>query len=241
MRFVAVKSEETQAALMLAGLRQQVINRRTQIANTIRGYAAEFGHVAAKGLGRIEELLLSLEEDKSLPRLARQLFNQLAADFVRADKEVMALEKRLMVWHKTSEASRRLVSIPGIGPIGASLAVMKTSDPKIFNSARHYAAWIGLTPKDHSTAGKQRLGVITRAGDEMLRHVLVNGAMAVIKQAKRYPDRASPWLKALLARRATKLAAVALANKNARIIWKMMVTGESYKPHHSQSIIAKAA
>jgi transposase len=242
MRFVAIKSEEAQAALMLAGLREQLINRRTQIANAIRGYAAEFGHVATKGLGRIEELLLGLEEDESLPKLAREMFSQLTGDFVRTDKEVIALEKKLMAWHKGNELSRRLTAIPGVGPIGASLAVMKTSDPKIFKSSRHYPAWIGLTPKDHSTAGKQRLGVITRAGDEMLRSALVAGAMAVIQQAKRNPTRANPWLIKLLAKKPAKLVAVALANKNARIIWKMMVTGESYKPHRSQpALMAKAA
>jgi transposase len=241
MRFVAVKSEEAQAALMLAGLREQLVNRRTQIANTIRGYAAEFGHVVAKGLSKIEELLLSINDDNQLPELARELFTRLAQEFVQADREVMVLEKKVMAWHKGNEMSRRLAAIDGIGPIGASLMVMKTSDPKAFKSARHYPAWIGLTPKDHSTAGKQRLGVITRAGDERLRQVLVNGAMAVIKQAKRNPKSASPWLRDLLARRPAKLAAVALANKNARIAWKLMVTGERYQPNRSQpTLVAEA-
>ena len=124
--------------------------------------------------------------------------------------------------------SRRLAEIPGVGAIGACLLAMKTPHPQAFKSARHFAAWIGLTPKDHSTAGKQRLGVITRAGDEALRSVLVVGATAVIQQARRGRGRCPPWLAELLARKPPKLAAVALANKIARIAWKLMLTGESY-------------
>jgi len=215
---------------MLMGLRGQLVNRRTQIANSIRGFAAEFGHVVAKGLDKIEVLLLAIEDDKTVPAVAREMFTLLADEFVRVEAQVKKLEKALSAWHKSNELSRRLSAIPSVGPIGASLFAMKTSDAKAFKSARHYAAWIGLTPKDHSTAGKQRLGVITRAGDETLRHVLVNGAMSVIKQAQARPDRADPWLRALLARKPAKLAAVALANKTARIAWKMMATGEVYKP-----------
>jgi transposase len=235
MRFVVVKTEEAQAGLMLMGLREQFINRRTQIANSIRGFAAEFGHVVPKGLGKIEDLLISIEDDETLPALARETFSLLAEDFARVETQVSKLEKALSAWHKSNEVSRRLSAIPSVGPIGASLFAMKTSDAKAFKSARHYAAWIGLTPKDHSTAGKQRLGVITRAGDETLRHVLVNGAMSVIKQAQARPDHADPWLRALLVRKPAKLAAVALANKTARIAWKMMVTGESYKPRRAEA------
>jgi transposase len=134
-----------------------------------------------------------------------------------------------MAWHRTDECSRRLAKIPGVGPIGASMLVMKTPTPEAFRSARHFAAWLGLTPKDHSTAGKVRLGVITRAGDEALRSVLVVGATAVIRQLRRGQCApASPWLVALLKRKPPKLAAVALANKIARIAWKLMVSGERY-------------
>lgn len=235
MRFVPVKTAEQQAALMLTGLRERLVNTRTQIANAVRGYAAEFGLVAPVGIDKIEPLLAAAVNDATLPELARELFAAHARDFAHAGKQLDAVEARLMAWHKSSEQSRRLVRLGGVGPIGASLMVMKTPDPKRFKSARHYAAWIGLTPKDHSTAGKQRFGVITRAGDEMLRSVLVAGAMAVIQQAKRRPERASPWLRSLLARKPAKLAAVALANKNARIAWKMMVTGETYDANRSLS------
>jgi transposase len=228
MQFVPIKSEQQQAALMLAGVRQQLITRRTQLCNAIRGHAAEFGLIAAKGLDKIEPLLERLARDESVPELAREMFALQGRGYERLQEELKAIEKKLLAWHRANADSRRLAQIPGVGPIGATALVMKTPDPRAFASGRHFAAWLGLTPKDHSTAGKTRLGKITRAGDEMLRSVLVAGATAVIQQAKRGRGRASPWLLALLARKPPKLAAVALANKIARIAWKLMVTGESY-------------
>lgn len=241
MRFVPIKSTESQAALMLATTRERLVQSRTQITNAIRGHAAEFGLIAAQGLDKIEPLLVRIAEDKAVPELARELFAELAQDYAYMERQLMKAEAKLMAWHKGNECSRRLTAIPGVGPIGASLLVMKAPDPRLFKSGRHFAAWLGLTPKDHSTAGKQRLGVITRAGDEMLRSVLVVGATAAIQQAKRRPERASPWLRNLLARKAPKLAAVALANKNARIAWKMMVSGEAYKPNRISAALVQAA
>jgi transposase len=228
MQFVPVKTEEQQAALMLMGVRQQLITRRTQLGNAIRGYAAEFGLIAAKGLIKVELLLAQISQDESLPVLAREMFTLQGRDYVRLQVELKAVEARLMAWHRANADSWRLAKIPGIGPIGAPTLVMKAPDPGLFPSGRHFAAWIGLTPKDHSTAGKTRIGKITRAGDEMLRSVLVAGATSVIQQAKKGRGRPSPWLVALLARKSPKLAAVALANKNARIAWKLLTTGESY-------------
>jgi transposase len=228
MQFVPVKTEEQQAALMLAGVRQQLIARRTQLSNAIRGYAAEFGLTAAKGLDKIEPLLAAIAQDSRVPALARELFAFQGKDYARLQVEVKAIEAKLRAWHRANETSRRLAQIPGVGPIGATALVMKTPDPGAFASGRHFAAWLGLTPKDHSTAGKTRLGKITRAGDEMLRSVLVAGATAVIQQARNGHGHPSPWLVALLARKPPKLAAVALANKIARIAWKLMATGESY-------------
>lgn len=236
MTFVPAKSAEQQGALMLAGVRERLVVARTRIANSIRGYAAEFGHVAAKGLDKIEPLLARLFEDATLPQAAREMFAVLADDFAHVCKQLRTSEDKLMAWHKGDAASRRLAKIEGIGPIGASLVVMKTPAPAQFKSARDYPAWLGLTPKDHSTGGKQRLGAITRAGDEMLRAVLVAGAMSVCKIAKRRPERVSPWLRALVARKPLKLAAVALANKNARIAWKMMMTGEAYDAARSRRV-----
>jgi transposase len=228
MQFVPVKTEEQQAALMLAGVRQQLIARRTQLSNAIRGYAAEFGLTAARGLDKIEPLLTRIAVDEALPVLARELFAMHGREYVHLQAELKKVEAKLMAWHRANADSRRLAQIPGVGPIGATALVMKAPDPRLFPSGRHFAAWIGLTPKDHSTAGKTRLGKITRAGDEMLRSVLVAGATAVIQQAKNGRGRPAPWLLALLKRKSPKLAAVALANKIARIAWKLMTTGESY-------------
>jgi transposase len=228
MRFVPVKTAEQQAALMLAGLREQMIARRTQISNMIRGYAAEFGITVAQGLNQIEPLLARLAQDENVPEPARDLFALQGRDYAQLQVELRAIEVRLRAWHRANADSRRLAKIPGVGPIGATTLVMKTPDPRAFASGRHFAAWLGLTPKDHSTAGKTRLGKITRAGDERLRSVLVAGATAVIQQARHGHGHPSPWVVALLKRKPPKLAAVALANKIARIAWKLMATGESY-------------
>ena len=242
MRFVPVKSEAQQAALMLVGVREQLIRRRTQLSNAIRGHAAEFGLVARKGLAHLEPLLARIAEDERLPELARSLFETLGREWARLAGELRRIEAQLMAWHRQNALSRRLAQIPSLGPIGASMLVMKTPDPGLFQSARHFAAWMGLTPKDHSTAGKQRLGIITRAGDEALRSVLVVGATAVLRQVRQGRGPRSPWLLRLLAKDKPKLAAVALANKVARIAWKMMVTGQDYDPTRLlRDLPAKAA
>jgi transposase len=241
MQFVPVKTEEQQAALMLVGVRQQLITRRTQLSNAIRGYAAEFGLTAAKGLDKIELLLAQIAQDETVPEIARELFAFQGKDYARLQIDLKAIEARLMAWHRADATSRRLTQVPGIGPIGATALAMKAPDPRLFRSGRHFAAWIGLTPKDHSTAGKTRLGKITRAGDEMLRSVLVAGATAVIQQARRGRGHPSPWLVELLARKPPKLAAVALANKIARIAWKLMTTGESYDGARMPGALAVAA
>jgi transposase len=228
MRFVPVKSAEQQAMLMLAGIRDGLIARRTQLTNTIRGYAAEFGLIAAKGLDKIEPLLVRIAQDESLPPTARELFAMQGRDYAQLQGELKAIEARLLAWHRAHALSRRLAQIPSVGPIIATALVMKTPDPHAFRSGRHYAAWLGLTPKDHSTAGKTRLGKITRAGDETLRRLLVAGATSAIRQARLGRGNPSRWLLALLKRKPPKLAAVALANKVARIAWKLMVTGEDY-------------
>jgi transposase len=238
MRFVPAKTPEQQAALMLVGTRERLVARRTQISNAIRGYAAEFGLIAAKGIDKIEPLLASIAADETLPVLARELFAMQGGEYVQLQAELKKIEARLKAWHRANTDSRRLAEIPGIAVIGATALVMKAPDPHLFASGRDFASWIGLTPKDHSTAGKTRLGKITRAGDEMLRSILVAGATAVIQQVRRGRGRPWPWLLALLARKSPKLAAVALANKMARIAWKLLVTGESYRAAHLPSVKA---
>jgi transposase len=228
MRFVPIKTADQQAALMLVGLRDRLIRNRTQLSNAIRGYAAEFGLTAANGLTNLRPLLERIQADEGVPDLARELFGAQAEEYAQLGEQIAEISAKLMAWHKADECSLRLAKIPGIGPIGAALLMMKTPAPELFRSGRQFAAWIGLTPRDHSTAGKVKLGVITRAGDEALRAVLVSGATAVIKHAVGSKGRASPWLIDILKRKPPKLAAVALANKLARIAWKLMVTGETY-------------
>jgi transposase len=242
MRFVPAKTAEQQAALMLAGVREQLIAARTQLANAIRGHAAEFGLIAAKGLAQIAPLVARIQADETLPALAREMFVLQGEEYAKLDAQVDAIEDQLKAWHRASELSRRLAAIPSVGPVIASLLVMKTIDPHAFRSGRQFAAWLGLTPQDHSTAGKTRLGVITRAGDETLRSLLVVGATAVIWQVRRGASlHPSPWLVELLKRKAPKLAAVALANKTARIAWKLMTTGETYDARRTRDVTLAAA
>jgi len=234
MWFVPIKSAEQQAALMLAKRREGLVRDQTRIANRIRGHAAEFGFAAPKGLGAIGPLLARIEEDPHVPELARALFADLGRDFAYAQAAVAKVDEQLNAWHRANSVSQALAKIPGVGPIGAALLVLKTPEPNLFRSSRDFAAWLGLTPTDHSTAGKLRLGVITRAGDEMLRSVLVTGATAIVSNARRGRGKGvTPWLLRLVARKPPKLAAVALANKIARIAWAIMARGELYDPQRA--------
>lgn len=228
MRFVPVKSAEQQAALMLISQRDRLARERTRLANAIRGHAAEFGLTAPKGQAHIAPLLAEAAGDPRVPTLAGESFADLARRWDQLGDALRRADRHLMAWHRSDELSCRLAKVPSLGPIGASMLALKVPDPRHFRSGRDFAAWIGLTPKDHSTAGKQRLGVITRAGDEALRSVLICGATAVVNQARK--GKGSPWLIRLLKKDAPKLAAVALANRVARIAWKMMITGEAYDP-----------
>jgi transposase len=240
MRFVPVKTAEQQAALMLVGVRDRLIRNRTQLSNAIRGHAGEFGLIAAKGKAHLDPLFERIQADQSVPSLARELFAALAKEYAQLQAQIDEVDAKLLAWHRADECSQRLAKIPGVGPIGAVLLTMKTPEPELFRSGRQFAAWIGLTPRDHSTAGKVRLGVITRAGDEGLRAALVVGATSVIQHARR-GGKLSPWLHELLKRKSPKLAAVALANKIARIAWKLMVTGENYAVKSASAAPARAA
>ena len=230
MRFVPVKSAEQQAELMLVGQRERLVNERTRLANTIRGNASEYGFAAAKGLAAVKPLLARLAAS-DIDEVARRCFAWLAEEYDALLERIAAIDRELGEWYAGNETGRRVTKMPGVGRLIASLVVMKTPDPHLFKSGRDYAAWLGLTPRDHSTAGKARPGRITRAGDPMLRSLLVVGATAVIWQTRRGTARQpSEWLQALLARKPAKLAAIALANKIARIVWKLLVSGESYLP-----------
>jgi transposase len=227
MTSVPVKSAEQQAALLLHTARDLLLKQRTMLVNAIRGHAAEFGVCAPLGLDKVEELLKRVAEDESVPALARDIVALLEKQLDGLQERIEVLERRLIAWHRQCALSRRLATIPGIGPITATALAMKVPDPTVFKSARHFAAWLGLTPKDHSTAGRQRLGGITRAGDEDLRRLLVVGATSVVRHTR--PGKGSAWLLALIGRKPKKLAAVAWANKAARVAWAMMVNGETYQ------------
>ncbi len=227
-RQVAVKSAEQSASQMLLGTRDGLLQRRTQLGNIIRGHAAEFGQVVPKGLVHLKPLLERIAADQSIPVLAKELFAILGEELAELAPRIALLDKKLKDFQRGNELCRRLVEVPTIGPVIASSMVVKISNPAAFRSGRRCAAWVGLTPKDHSTAGKMRHGGITRAGDERLRAALVSGATAYIQQVKRGRTKPSPWLAGLLKRKPEKLVAVALANKTVRIAWKLMTSGERY-------------
>ena len=230
MRFVAVKSTEQQSVLMLHRSRELLVRQRTMLVNAIRAHMAEFGIVARVGLPQVKELLAVIAdpEDGRIPPLARTCLEGLARQLMSLEGEIGAGERRIHAWHRSNEVSRRLETIPGIGPITASALAASITDPSVFKSGRELAAWIGLVPREGSTGGKQRLGRISKQGDHYLRWLLVAGSMTVIRHAKRRGT-ANPWLAELIGRKPTKVAAVALANKLARIAWALLRDGGTYQ------------
>ena len=228
MSFVPVKSAQRQAELMVLRTRELLVSQRTQLVNALRGHATEFGVIAGKGIERVGKLLEAIAADHSIPPVARDVLAMLGAEIARLDTRLNEIDADLLAQHKANPLSVALAKIPGVGPITA-LTLVTEIEPGRFQSGRHLAAWIGLTPKERSTGGRQILGGISRAGNERLRSLLVVGATAVIQHAKPGSKTASAWLLKLLERRPRKVAAVALANKVARIVWAMMSTGEAYR------------
>ena len=231
MRFVAVKTAEQQSKLMMHRTRELLVRQRTMLVNAIRAHMAEFGVVARVGLPQVKELLavISDEADTRIPSLARTCLASLARQLLSLEREITTTEQRIHAWHRANEVSQRLETIPGIGPITASALAASITDPSVFRSGRELAAWIGLVPRQTSTGGNQRLGRISKAGDHDLRWLLVAGAMTVIRHGRRTNFAKRPWLGDLVARKPTKVAAVALANKNARTAWALLANGGTYR------------
>ena len=231
MRFVPVKSAEQQAVLMLHRTRDLLVRQRTMLVNALRGHMAELGIIAPQGIERVADLVAVLvgKDTTAMPTLARQALGGLAEQLEALGERVKEIEAAILAWHKDNEASRRLATIPGIGPITASAIVATITDPTQFHSARQFAAWIGLVPKQNSSGGKQRQGGISKQGDRTLRRLLVLGATALIRHARTKMTPEVAWLKGVLERRPARLASVAQANKTARIVWAVLTRGESYR------------
>ena len=231
MRFVATKTPEQQSGLMLHRTRHLFIRQQTAVINAIRAHLAEFGIVAPVGRSGVEQLLgvVADSNDKRLPEVARACVAALGAQLRMLKAQILQFDRMIIAWHRSSEASKRLDQVPGVGPVLATALVASVADPKAFRSGRDFSAWIGLVPRQNSSGGKERLGNISKRGDRYLRSLFTTGALAVIRYAKIHGTKHRPWLTALLARRPTKVAAIALANKIARMAWAMMARGEGYK------------
>ncbi len=231
MRFVPVKTVDQQSLLMVHRTRQLFVRQRTSLTNAMRAHLAEFGIVAGVGRNGVDKLVALIAEgrDQRVPPEARDCLMALAAQLDLMRRQILDADRRILAWHRQNSMSKRLEAIPGIGPLGASALVASIPDPHVFRSGRDMSAWIGLVPKQNSTGGKERLGAISKAGNKYLRKLLVIGAMAVIKRAKILGHTRYPWLAKLMERRSVKVAAIALANKNARTVWAMMARNQSYR------------
>ena len=241
MRFVPVKSLEQQGVLALHSARALLVKQQTMLANAMRGLATEFGLVVPKGMGRLEELVTLVEEDGTFPEQARGVFAGLLEQCRATAERIDALAAEIVAHARGDDTARRLATVPGIGPITASLiAATVGGNIRAFRSARHFAAWLGLVPRQRSTGGKTRLGRITKTGDREIRTLLVLGATSMVYRAGQWNSAAGAWTRGLLARRPVRLATVALANKMARIAWALMTRGEVYRAKGHVAAAAEA-
>ncbi len=231
MRFVPTKTAEQQGCLMLHRTRHLFIRQQTAVINTIRAHLAEFGIVAPVGRNGVEELLYVVADpnDGRVPDIARECLEALGKQLQSLKAQILEFDRQINAWHRSNETSLRLDELPGVGPALATALVASVADAKAFRSGRDFSAWIGLVPKQNSSGGKDKLGSITKQGDRYLRSLFTAGALSVIRYAKIHGTKHRPWLSKLLERRPTKVAAIALANKIARMAWAMMAKGESYR------------
>lgn len=231
MRFVPVKSDEQQAVLSLHRIRQGLIKERTALINQLRGLLSEFGLIMPKGRYSAQRHIPGILEDaeNGLPMLTRRLLHDTYQRITVMNEQILGYDRELNHWARDSEPGRQLMTVPGIGAITATALLASVGDPRQFKNGRQFAAWLGLTPKQYTTGGKIRLGRITRKGDAYLRTLLIHGTRAVLATLKDKDDQLSCWTKALIERRGYKRAAVALAAKNARIVWALMAKGETYQ------------
>jgi transposase len=238
MRFVEIKSTSAQAVLLQHRSRELLVKQRTMLVNAVRAHMAEFGIIAPQGLRNVSKLRALMEEQSaaSLPSLARDMLELLFKQIETLTEKIDTLEKRIAQWHRESEICQRLASIPGVGPLTATAILASVGNAKSFKTGRAFAAWLGLTPLEHSTGGKQRLGGISKRGDGYLRRLLVHGARAVVRTQARKNAPAFAWLDNLLARKHKNTATVALANKNARIIWAVLTKENMFTGYDSVNV-----
>jgi transposase len=243
MRFVPIKSAEQQALLGLHRARQGFVAARTAQANQLRGLLSEFGVVIPNGIGYLKSRLPGILEDaeNGLSSTSRELFARLYSHFRELDRQVVELELQIKAWHRESAASQRLETIPGIGPLTATAMVASIGDAKTFKNGRQLAAWLGLVPRQDSSGGKERLLGISKRGDTYLRTLLIHGARSVLLRLKHRANQADGWLTRLAERRNPNIAAVALANKNARVIWALLAYDRDYQAAYVSARTAAVA
>jgi transposase len=235
MRFVPIKNVEQQAVLALHRVRQGFVKARTAQANQIRGLLGEYGLIIPKGIAHIAQRVPELIEDASneLPGVFRLLVQRLMDHLKELDRQAKEIEAQIVTWHRQSAMSSKLAAVPGIGPITASALVASVGDAKNFANGRQLAAWLGLVPRQHSSGGKNVLLGISKRGDTYLRTLLIHGARSVILRAA---NNVGGWLPTLIARRNPNVAAVALANKNARIVWALLARDREFQPEYTTAI-----
>jgi len=228
VKFVPTKSLIQQGILALHSARSLLVKQQTMLANAMRGLATEFGLTTPQGIGKLDELMSLVNACKAFPEQARQVFCGFFDQCQALSESIRVFEAEIAAHARRDETARRLATIPGIGPITASLTVATVTDIGAFKSARHFAAWLGLVPRQHSTGGKTRLGRITKTGNREIRKLLVLGATSMVYRSLRWNSAAGVWTRSLLQRRPVRLVTVALANKMARIMWALMTRNEIY-------------